>query len=212
MAGERTRSCPGRVAVHHGGVLSDTYDLGETASLQRLRPEHVARFEAAFAAAEVDLRQWMPASAKEQEDAPSFVDGCARAFETATTFAYAIVGPDGDVIGYVNLTPESRHAVVAYWVHPQWRGRGIAPRAVRVLADAAFAAPMGLDRVHAHLDAANGASRRVLEKAGFAHHETFFRPPRTPSESDTEWLFVLGRGSGRELRVAGGSGQEAVPR
>lgn len=174
-------------------VLSESYVLESAGTLRRFDLELLPRFEAAFAAAEADLWSWMPSAAREQQDAASFIAWCVGAFEAARTFAYAIIGPSGDVIGYVNLTPESRHATVAYWVHPEWRGRGIAPLAVGVLVDAAFAAMPTLDRIHAHLDAGNEASRRVLDKAGFAHRQSFVRPPRTPAESDTEWLFVRER-------------------
>jgi RimJ/RimL family protein N-acetyltransferase len=174
-------------------VLSDTYDLAGVVTLRRLRRDLVADFAKAFMAAEADLRQWMPATATEQERPGDFVEACEAAFDAGTTFAYAIVGPGGDVAGYVNLTHAPDHAVVAYWVRPDWRGRGVAPLAVRVLTDAAFAVFPALERVHAHLDAANEASRRVLEKAGLRHRETLSRPPRTPAESDTEWLYVRDR-------------------
>lgn len=174
-------------------MLGDTFDLAGVATLRRLRRDLVADFGTAFTAAEADLRQWMPAAAKEQENPGQFVEACEAAFDAGTTFAYAIVGPGGDVAGYVNLTPDHDHAVVAYWVHPGWRGRGVAPLAVQVLTDAAFAVFPALERVHAHVDAANEASRRVLEKAGLRHGETFVRPPRTPAESDTEWLYVRER-------------------
>ena len=169
------------------------YSLGGVGVLQRLHLKLVQEFAAAFAAAEPDLREWMPSAAKEQEDAEAFVDACVSAFDAGATFAYAIVAPTHQVIGYINLTAATPHAVVAYWVHPQWRGRGIAARAVRVLVDAVFASHENIQRIHAHLDAANVASRRVLDDAGFHHHETFTRPPRTGSESETEWLFVRER-------------------
>lgn len=175
-------------------MLADAYDLSGQASLQRLRPELATAFEAAFVAAEADLREWMPSAAREQEDAVAFLEWCDGAFAGAEVFAYGIVAPDGELGGYLSLRPEARHAVVGYWVRPEWRGRGIAPLALRVLSDAAFAALGDIDRIHAHLDAANGASRRVLEKAGFHVAETVGRPPRTASESDTEWVYVRDRG------------------
>ena len=174
-------------------MLDESYDLGAAGRLQRLGPKLSAGFGAAFAAAELDLRAWMPATAREQEHPVAFVDWCATAFDDATTFAYAVVATTGEVIGYLNLTPADDHAVIAYWLHPAWRGQSIVPSAVRAVSDAAFDAWPGIERIHAHLDAANTASERVLAKAGFAHHDTFTRPPRTPSESDTEWLFVRHR-------------------
>lgn len=177
----------------HDETVLESYDLGSVGRLQRLAPELSDGFRTAFAATEADLRQWMPSTAREQEDPVVFVDWCVTAFEQATTFAYAIVTMTDDVIGYLNLTPADGHAVIAYWLDPAWRGRGIVPSAVRTLSDAVFDAMPAIDRIHAHLDAANTASERVLTKAGFEHHETFTRPPRTSSETDTEWLFVRHR-------------------
>lgn len=174
-----------------GRMLEETYDVAGKATMQRLRRELAPQFSVAFAAAEPDLRLWMPNAAGEREDAAGFIDRCTEAFEVGSTFAYALVGSGGDVIGYLNLTPNADHCVIGYWVHPEWRGQGLAPLAVRALTDAGFAA-LGAagERVHAHLDAANVASKRVLEKAGFHHRETFIRPPRTSAESNTEWLYV----------------------
>ena len=174
-------------------VLEGTYSLAGDGSLQCLHAEMAQGFAAAFAAAESDLREWMPSTAKEQESATAFVNRCVDAFKAGTTFAYGIVAGTGDVIGFINITPSQAHAVVGYWVHPQWRGQRIAARAVLVLVDAVFASMPNVERVHAHLDAANVASRRVLDNAGFVHQGSYTRPPRTTSESDTEWLFVRQR-------------------
>lgn len=174
-------------------MLADAYDLVGAAGLRRLDQDLADAFASAFLATEADLRQWMPSAVTEQEDARGFIDRCSTAFEVGAAFAYAIVDRVGGVIGYLSLRPDQGHAVVGYWVRPDWRGRGIAPLALAVLTDAAFVALEGVEAIHAHLDAANAASRRVLEKAGFRHRETYARPPRTRSESDTEWLYVRDR-------------------
>lgn len=59
-------------------------------------------------------------------------------------------------------------AEIGYWVHPAYRGKGIAPSAVRTIVDWAFA-PDGLSLHVVTLRAAvtNAASQRVAEKAGF---------------------------------------------
>lgn len=174
-------------------MLGDSYKLLGRAQLNRLRPELVSSFREAFAAAEADLRLWMPSAAKEQESAAEFIERCVEAFDAGRTFAYGMVAPAGGVVGYLNLTPEPDHAVVGYWVRPEWRGIGLTALALRVLTDAAFASIPEVQRIHAHLDAANASSRRVLQKAGFHHKDTFTRPGRTLAESDTEWLYVRDR-------------------
>ncbi len=56
---------------------------------------------------------------------------------------------------------------IGYWVAPEARGEGVAPRAVRLLADWALES-LPVDQVDLTADAPNAASLRVAEKAGFA--------------------------------------------
>ena len=58
-------------------------------------------------------------------------------------------------------------ASAAYWVLPELRGRGIAPRALRAATTYGFEV-LGLHRVQLQHALANTASCRVAEKAGFA--------------------------------------------
>jgi RimJ/RimL family protein N-acetyltransferase len=60
-----------------------------------------------------------------------------------------------------------RHASVSYWVLPEHRGHGIAPRALETAARHAYDA-VGLHRLRLQHALANTASCRVAEKAGFA--------------------------------------------
>jgi RimJ/RimL family protein N-acetyltransferase len=55
---------------------------------------------------------------------------------------------------------------IGYWLFRDARGRGIATRVVRALAEHAFA--NGICRVEAHVRLGNEASERVLERVGFA--------------------------------------------
>ncbi len=66
---------------------------------------------------------------------------------------------------------EHRSAMINYWVAPGARGRGIASRAVRLLAAWSFD---GLDvaRLQAFIDPDNVASQRVAERCGFVHEGT----------------------------------------
>jgi RimJ/RimL family protein N-acetyltransferase len=54
---------------------------------------------------------------------------------------------------------------VGYWLLLDARGRGVATRGVRAVAEHAFA--NGIDRVEAHVRVGNLASEGVLERAGF---------------------------------------------
>ncbi|MEU3455512.1 GNAT family N-acetyltransferase [Micromonospora sp. NPDC006766] len=75
-------------------------------------------------------------------------------------------------VGSINLQFRSdTEATVAYGVFPQCRGRGIAPRAVRLLAHWALS-DLKLERVILEADVRNTASIRVAEKCGFHRLDT----------------------------------------
>lgn len=62
--------------------------------------------------------------------------------------------------------PATGQAMLGYSLLPEARGRGLATRAVRLLADWAFG-PVGVARLWAGTATANVGSQRVLERAGF---------------------------------------------
>jgi RimJ/RimL family protein N-acetyltransferase len=62
--------------------------------------------------------------------------------------------------------PQTRQAMLGYSMLPAWRGRGLATRAVRMLAHWALG-PAGINRLAAGTLPGNLGSRRVLEKVGF---------------------------------------------
>lgn len=64
------------------------------------------------------------------------------------------------------LTRENAAGELAYVVAPDARGRGLAPRAVQLLGDWAFA-ELGLQRLQLRIDPANDASHAVARRAGY---------------------------------------------
>jgi RimJ/RimL family protein N-acetyltransferase len=75
----------------------------------------------------------------------------------------------GEILGGANLRlfdPMRDTVELGYWLFVHARGRGVATRAVRALAEHAFA--NGIFRVEAHVRLGNIPSERVLERAGFA--------------------------------------------
>ena len=66
---------------------------------------------------------------------------------------------------------------IGYWVAAGARGRGVATRATRLLAEWAREA-LGLTRIEVLPHKDNGPSRRVAEKAGFRDSGALVRPPR----------------------------------
>lgn len=100
----------------------------------------------------------------------------ARAYITAMlqaaadeTFAFAIVA-DGQVAGSIGVFRQtnihSRTAELGYYVGEPFWNRGIATRAVKKICKLVFE-KTDIIRIYAEPFARNGASCRVLEKAGF---------------------------------------------
>ncbi len=75
---------------------------------------------------------------------------------------------DGTILGGAALhhfDPMRDAVEVGYWLYVESRGRGVATRSVRAIADHAFA--NGICRVEAHVRLENLASAAVLERLGF---------------------------------------------
>jgi ribosomal-protein-alanine N-acetyltransferase len=71
----------------------------------------------------------------------------------------------GERLGNIALTCRDGVGDVSYWVAADARGRGVATRALTLLADAR--AQLGLSELRLWTHAANTASQRVAERAGF---------------------------------------------
>jgi RimJ/RimL family protein N-acetyltransferase len=84
-----------------------------------------------------------------------------------TNFAIDVAG---EAVGGIGFTPqhdvERRSAEIGYWLGESFWGRGIATEALIVVTEYAFA-NFDLCRLYAHVFDWNGASARVLEKAGY---------------------------------------------
>ena len=71
------------------------------------------------------------------------------------------------VIGSVSLTDfEHGNAMVRYWLLPEGRGRGLATRAVKLVAGWAFS-DLGVGRLAVFIEPENVASVAVVERCGF---------------------------------------------
>ena len=106
------------------------------------------------------------------DDAHGFI-AFAAGMTPPTFFAIDVDGALAGGIGYTPRTDVERiGAEVGYWVGRAFWGRGIATAALRHLTAHAFAAQPELRRLFAVPFAANAASARVLEKAGFVREGT----------------------------------------
>lgn len=93
----------------------------------------------------------------------------ARLLGTELNFAFVEPADHGAVLGggsLYGIDPEQGHAAVGYWLVPSARGRGIASRAVRLLARWAFD-ELGTQRLELTCEPGNEASRRVALRCGF---------------------------------------------
>jgi RimJ/RimL family protein N-acetyltransferase len=103
-----------------------------------------------------------------EDDARRLIARLHRRARDGSAVAWA-VEVDGAVAGSVGLRGVNlvdRWVNAAYWVLPEARGRGVAPRALGAATDYAFER-LDLHRVQLQHALANAASCRVAEKAGF---------------------------------------------
>jgi RimJ/RimL family protein N-acetyltransferase len=103
-------------------------------------------------------------------DAEEYLAGREPRRESGEELSLAIVSAStGELLGSIGVRVASREnlrAELGYLVFAPARGRGVATRAVRLLARYAFES-LGLRRVEILTAAGNPASQRVAEKAGF---------------------------------------------
>lgn len=138
-----------------------------------LRPLGYADIPALYEAIEASrahLGAWLPweRDIRTQDDLRVFVDRTIRKNADGEGHR-GIFEPDGRIAGHASIESANaaqRSAELGYWVRADRAGRGYATEAVRALLEWGFR-HLGLHRVTAFADAANAASRRVLEKAGF---------------------------------------------
>ncbi|HXV33512.1 MAG TPA: GNAT family protein [Gaiellaceae bacterium] len=98
-----------------------------------------------------------------------YTEELAREFiATTEESAFAVLDPaSGELLGGIGVRMRSaRKAEVGYWIKASARGRGIATRALVLVARFAFA-ELGAARVQLTAEPDNVASQRVAEKAGF---------------------------------------------
>jgi RimJ/RimL family protein N-acetyltransferase len=84
------------------------------------------------------------------------------------------------------------HGEVGYWLLPEARGRGVATRAARIVAEWGFS--LGLERIEAQTNLDNVPSQRVLERAGFAREGVRRSVPRQRGGREDRVVFSLLRG------------------
>lgn len=134
-----------------------------------------------------ELGGWLPGVSSDLADLDVFVTQVAEHAEAGKGWNYAIE-VDGEALGQVSINPidgDDGSAEIGYWVRSDRTGEGIAPSAVRAIADAAFDA--GLTRLVIHCDEGNQRSAAVARKSGFTHRGTVDLDPSLPGTPVQTW-------------------------
>lgn len=98
----------------------------------------------------------------------------------------------GEILGggtLHHLDAECGIVELGYWLLPPARGRGVATRTARLLAEHAFS--LGVQRVAAYVNVGNESSERVLERAGFTREGVVRSLPKPDGRRVDKTLFSL---------------------
>lgn len=98
----------------------------------------------------------------------------------------------GEILGGGDLHQINRElgqCEIGYWLFHYARGKGIATRTARFLAEHGFS--IGLERIEARVAAGNPESERVLERAGFTREGVLRSLPRRSGGREDMVLFSL---------------------
>jgi RimJ/RimL family protein N-acetyltransferase len=159
-----------------------------------LRPKRPADVEAITAACQdPEIPRWtLVPSPYSVEDARAFLKTSAEEEAAGKSVNLLAVDATDRLLGsfsLMELDREPGYGEIGYWVAAEARGRGIATRAVRLLADWARE-DLGLTRIEVLPHKDNPASRRVAEKAGFTDTGELVGAPRGGVEESVYAVYV----------------------
>jgi RimJ/RimL family protein N-acetyltransferase len=148
-------------------TVPDLHD--DAVALRPPGPSDVLAITAAVQDPEIPRFTHVPAPYTAVE-AVAFVDKAASSWRDGTDASFLVVDRTSGVllgaIGLQKLDAVAGEAYIGYWVEAAARRRGVATRALRLVAAWAFET-LGLERLQAQVFTDNPWSQRVLEKAGF---------------------------------------------
>jgi ribosomal-protein-serine acetyltransferase len=139
------------------------------------------------------LRPWMAwvADGYSAERAAEFVATTEEEWATGAAFNYAVF-TSGRLAGAASLMARIGPGglEIGYWLHPSFVGRGVATRAVSLLAAEAFRT--GANRVEIVTDVANFRSAAIPRRLGFFQVEHRSpQEPITPGEDGVDIVWRL---------------------
>jgi ribosomal-protein-serine acetyltransferase len=175
--------------------IPETLDAGPI-TLQRWTVDRADHLDQSINESLPELRAFMPwATADHDFDATKdYLLQAHSEWDKGENFSYAMLTPDGDVVGACGLMTRQGPGVleIGYWVHSAHTGEGYATAAVVALTEAGLAQP-GIGRVEIHHDVDNPASGRVAAKAGF-HEVTRIEVAKSaPGHSGTALVWACRR-------------------
>ncbi|MGD0247983.1 MAG: GNAT family N-acetyltransferase [Candidatus Limnocylindrales bacterium] len=137
--------------------------------LRPLRAEDAPAIAAACQ--DPDIQRWVPIipAPYEEADARGFILMTLQAWHDGTGYEFAIADAATDrYVGSIglHLGPNPRRHAIGYLIAPEFRGRGYATRALRLLTRWGFE-QFAIERLALWTLTGNAASQRVAEKAGF---------------------------------------------
>jgi RimJ/RimL family protein N-acetyltransferase len=159
-----------------------------------MRPKRPTDAEAITAACQdPEIPRWtFVPSPYSLADAQAFLAKSAEEEAEGRSANFLAVDADGGLLGsfsVMELDREPGFGEIGYWVAAEARGRGIATRGVRLLADWARD-ELGLTRIEILPHKDNVASRRVAEKAGFTDTGELVGAPRAGVEDPIYALYA----------------------
>ncbi|MET8174739.1 GNAT family N-acetyltransferase [Streptomyces clavifer] len=148
------QSLPERINLSGEGLVLRDWTEGDLAAMRELF-DHP------------DIAYWTPiVSPFDEAAARARLDRARQFRKDGTTILLAITTDGGAPLGEVMLRRAPEGTELGYAVGPAYRGRGLATRAVRLMAAYAFE-QLGAAQVILELEADNAASVAVATRAGF---------------------------------------------
>lgn len=168
----------------------------EGVRLRRWRPADADVLHAAVAESLDHLSPWLAwaRAGYTRADAVELLVRGERDWASGQAYHYAIVAPDGAVVGSCGLMSRPGEGLeIGYWLHPGYTGRGIATRAAAAVAAEAFR--VGAGWVQIKHDEANVRSGRVPARLGFTRVARCpaLEPVTAAGDSGTDLVWRLDR-------------------
>lgn len=170
-------------------------DLGDVV-IRRYAERDAESLDVAIGTSIDHLRPWMDWISHEPvpvEDRRVLIRDWIDAWTDRRNFVMGVFRGD-DVVGSTGLHLRGGPGVIeiGYWVRADETGKGLATRVARALVTAAFDLT-DVESVEIHHDAANVASGRVAENAGFSLVGEFERTREAPGEIGRTKLWAISR-------------------